>query len=199
MLLMSEERNPDSLDWTKVEDGGWISPSIWQSRASSIQVSSMFDVSSMLILKCAQVHGIVFLFFSRIHAKLVCRHDFVLHGRLQGSWRMNSGLSDALTLKQHQKELFFWALTPDAGSSGDNRNGPMQAVVQGYVTSDLDEGKGLSINNTLSMVGIDAQAPPALYRICESRLYRANVEDSSSIEFSFQVTTVSRHREESHA
>jgi hypothetical protein len=95
---------------------------------------------------------------------------------------MDRGHSDALTLKQHQKELFFWVLTPDAGGSGGKGNSAMQIGTQGYVTSDLEERKGLS------MVGIDAQLPPALYRICESRLYRANVQDSSSIEFSFQVT-----------
>jgi hypothetical protein len=113
----------------------------------------------------------------------VCRYNF-LYGHLQGSWRVDSGLSDALTLKQHQRELFFWVLTPSAGGSGVKGNGPEH----GYVTSDIDEGNELSMNNTMSMPGIDAEAPPALYRICESRLYRANVQDSSSIEFSYQVT-----------
>jgi hypothetical protein len=47
---MSEERNSDSSEWTKVEDGAWISPSIWQSRANSVQISSMFDVSRKLPL-----------------------------------------------------------------------------------------------------------------------------------------------------
>ena len=48
MPLMIEERNSDSSEWTKVEDGGWISPSIWQSQANSIQFSSMFDVSTSI-------------------------------------------------------------------------------------------------------------------------------------------------------
>jgi hypothetical protein len=50
-VLISEERISDACaEWTKVEDGGWISPSIWQSRANSIQFSSMFDVSTTLML-----------------------------------------------------------------------------------------------------------------------------------------------------
>ncbi len=120
----------------------------------------------------------------------MCRYDFVLYFLfLQGSWRVDSGLSDPVTLKQHQKELFFWVLKSDAGGSGGEGNGPMQAVTHGYVASSIDEGEALSMHNTLSMPATDAEAPPALYRICESRLYRANVQDSSSIEFSYQVTS----------
>ncbi len=117
-----------------------------------------------------------------------CSKCSILHGHLQGSWRVDSGFSDAVTLKQHQKELFFWVLRPDAGGSGGKGNGPMQEVTRGYVASAIDEENASSMSNTLSMSGIDAEEPPALYRICESRLYRANVQDSSSIEFSYQVT-----------
>jgi hypothetical protein len=107
----------------------------------------------------------------------------------QGSWRIDCGHSDALSCKELQKELFFWVSTQDANGSIGNGNCPENLVstTQGY---DTEESKALLINSTASMAGMDAQAaPPALYRICESRLYRANVQDSSSIEFSFQVIT----------
>jgi hypothetical protein len=81
-------------------------------------------------------------------------------------------------------------LTPGAGGWVCNENRPensnsMQLLTQEYGT---DESKILSISSKLPMNGMDSQAAPsALYRICESRLYRANVQDSSSVEFSFQV------------